>query len=130
MEFIASLDIQKYKDVTENEIRSEILVLTEKQKQHIINRRGQSFFDTYRRFFPEIATDPDYIFKDNAHNNTAVVSKTIIENGKNINLVIRLAIETDEEGIENSIITAIIENDRRYQQRLRNNEAFYKRNGL
>ena len=47
--------------------------------------------------------------------------------GKNINLVVRLAAAGDTEGLESSIITAIVENDRRYRQRLRNNIPLYKR---
>ena len=34
---------------------------------------------------------------------------------------------TADEGKENSIITAIAENDKRYAQRLRNNKPLYKR---
>ena len=56
-----------------------------------------------------------------------MVAKTLEMDGTNIHLVIRLAVETDEEGMENSIITAIVENEKRYNQRLRNNTPLYKR---
>ncbi|MCD7929337.1 MAG: hypothetical protein LUF86_04165, partial [Clostridiales bacterium] len=121
MEKIAEIDVEKYAGVTKQRIRSNVLVLTENQRQHIIKRRGQDFFDRCSPHFQEIAEDPDYIFKDKAHENTALVSKTIAIESKNIHLVIRLAVEGDESGFENSIITAIAENDKRYKQRLRNN---------
>lgn len=126
MQTIGKLDKKKYCGVS-SEIRSDKVILTDHQKEHIINRRGRDFFDRYSPFFQEIAEDPDYIFKDKAHHHTAIASKTISLDGRNINLVIRLAVAGDDAGLENSIITAIAENERRYQQRLRNNLALYKR---
>ena len=126
MEQIAYIDTQKYAGVS-GKIRTGTVVLTDHQKQHIIRRRGQDFFDKYGGFFREVAEDPDYVFKDKAHDNTAIASKTISLDGGHVNLVIRLAVEGDEKGLENSIITAIAENDKRYRQRLRNNVPLYRR---
>ena len=124
---IGKIDIHKYETAADGVIRSEKLVLTENQKEHIIKRRGQEFYDKFSRYFADIAIDPDYIFEDEAHKNTALASKTITSEGKNVHLVIKLALVGDEEGIENSIITAIVEGDKRYQQRLRNKKPLYKK---
>ena len=126
VQIIAALDKEKYSGISTN-IRSAIVVLTENQRLHIIERRGQAFYDRYSPYFREIAESPDYIFADKKHANTALVAKTLEMDGTNIHLVIRLAVETDEEGMENSIITAIVENEKRYNQRLRNNTPLYKR---
>ena len=126
MEKIACIDIKKY-SVVAADIRSPVVILTENQKEHIIKRRGKEFFVRCYPYFQEVAEDPDYIFRDKAHPKTAIVSKTISFGGENINLVIRLATADDETGLENSIITAIVENDRRYSQRLRNNIPLYKK---
>lgn len=127
MQTIGKIDINKYQNAVSGDIRSEALVLTDNQKEHIIKRRGQEFFEKYSRYFADIAKDPDYIFKDDAHENTALASKTINEEGKNIHLVIRIAVVGDEEGLENSVITAILEGDKRYKQRLRNKSPLYKK---
>lgn len=124
---IGKVDISKYEKAASGKIRGNTLVLTENQKEHIIKRRGQSFYDTYSPYFADIAEDPDYIFADGTHENTAIASKTLTEAGKNIHLVIRLALVSDEPGLENSIITAIVEGDRRYKQRLRNKIPLYKK---
>lgn len=124
---VGKIDISKYSLAVSQPIRTETVVLTEKQKEHIIKRRGQKFFNTYSAYFREIAEDPDYIFKDNSHKNTAIACKTITEGGENVHLVIRLAVVADDPGKENSIITAIIEGDKRYKQRLRNNIPLYKK---
>lgn len=126
MEQIAWIDRKKYSVICSC-IRSSAVVLTENQREHIIKRRGKEFFDRYSPFFREIAEDPDYIFEDKGHEHTAIASKTIVADGKHINLVIRLALEGDETELENSIITAILESNKRYRQRLRNNIALYKK---
>ena len=109
---IADIDIAKYSVVAPN-IRSSTLVLTENQKEHIIKRRGQEFFDKYAAHFADIAKDPDYIFPDKAHPNTAIACKTLEIDGANINLVIRLAVQGDDENLENSVITAIAESKKK-----------------
>ena len=126
MQKIADIDISKYSAVSPN-IRSSTLILTDNQIEHIIKRRGQAFYDTYSGYFREIAEDPDYIFPDDKHSNTAVACKTLTVDGKNIHLVIRLAVEADDPEMENSIITALYENNKRYAQRLRNNIPLYKK---
>ena len=124
---VGKIDIKKYSMVASQPIRTKTVVLTDNQREHIIKRRGQEFFDQYSAYFQEIAENPDYIFKDNSHENTAIACKTITEVKKNVHLVIRLAVVRDKPGLENSIITAIIEGDKRYRQRLRNNIPLYKK---
>ena len=126
MRLIANIDKEIYSCITKD-IRSDKVILTNTQKDHIIERRGQDFFDRFSPYFSQIAEDPDYIFRDKKHDNTAIACKTLEDNGKNVHLVIRLAVEGDDAGRENSIITALIESDKRYQQRLRNNSPLYKR---
>lgn len=125
MQIIAQIDKALYEKVAPG-IRSEVVVLTDNQKEHIIKRRGQIFFDRYSGFFSDIAENPDYIFADERHANTAIACKTIDLDGVHVHLVIRLAVVGDAEGYENSVITALIENDKRYAQRLRNKIPLYK----
>ena len=49
MEWVATLDVQKYSSVFPG-IRSGKVVLTDNQREHIIKRRGQEFFDGYFPF--------------------------------------------------------------------------------
>ena len=123
---IADIDINKY-SVIASGIRSSTLILTDNQKEHIIKRRGQAFFDKYERYFGGIAEDPDYIFPDKNHPNTAIACKTLNVDGANVHLVIRLAVQADAPAFENSIITVLVENSKRYAQRLRNNKPLYKK---
>ena len=123
---IAKLDVQRYSCVVEH-IRSSDVILTEKQKEHIIERRGKEFYDKYSPYFKEIIENPDYIFKDKKYENTAIASKTISLNSKNISVVVRIAVEGDEPWRKSSVITVMCENEKRYRQRVRNNIILYKR---
>ena len=123
---MAKLDVQRYSCVAEH-IRSSDVILTEKQKEHIIERRGKEFYDKYSPYFKEIIENPDYIFKDKKFENTAIASKTISLNSKNISVVVRIAVEGDEPWRKSSVITVMCENEKRYRQRVRNNIILYKR---
>lgn len=128
MEEIALIDIGKYSGVCDR-IRGRVVVLTDKQREHIIVRREKDFQLCYPHF-KEVIEDPDYIFKDKKHNNTAVASKTLSVGGQHVNIVIRLAVEGDREDYLNSIITMYLESDKRYGQMLRNNIPLYKKEYL
>lgn len=126
MEEIARIDLVKYRCISAD-IRSSVVVLTDNQQQHIIQRRGTAFWERYRGRFREIIEEPDYIFKDEHHANTAIACKGFVEDGKTVQLVIRLALTGDDPQLQNSVITAILENSKRFSQRLRNNRPLYKR---
>ena len=126
MQIIARIQKELYAVIAPG-IRSDTVILAENQREHIIKRRGQQFYDRYSMFFQEIAENPDYIFRDDRHPNTAVACKTLNIDGAHVHLVIRLAVAEEDEGYENSVITALIENDKRYAQRLRNKIPLYKR---
>ena len=109
-----------YEKLSDNILTDEV-ILTEKQIKHIIERRGEKFYNEYFPLFLDILNNPDYIFRDNKPS-TALVSKTIASDGKNINIVLKLAVKGEHKNYKNSIITVIKENDSRFAQRLRNNQ--------
>jgi hypothetical protein len=123
---VARIDLKKYELVAKG-IRSDKVVLTSNQQEHIIKRRGEEFFKKYEPRFKEIAEDPDCIFLDKQHLNTAIACKSFVEDGKSVHLVIKLALESDDPKLENSIITALLESNKRFAQRLRNNVPLYKK---
>ena len=75
----------------------------------------------FMKFFEHLIT-----FFREKREHTALVCKRIVEDEKYVNLVLRIAIETDNPEYKNSIITAIGESEKRFAQRLRNNTALYK----
>ena len=127
LQYIGKIDTEIYRKVVNTKIITDEVIITNNQIKHIIDRRGQAFFDEYSKFFSEIVSKPDFIFKDKAEN-TVIATKTFVDkNNVSVNLVVRLAVEGDNEDYKNSIITAIRENDKRFKQRLRNNQPIYRR---
>ena len=124
--YIGKIDRKIYQSISENRILSDDVIITDNRIQHIIERRGQAFYEKYKTKFSDIISDPDYIFADKMIN-TAIVSKTFKEDGISVNVVLRVIVEGENPDYKNSIITAIKENDKRFEQRLRNNKFLYKR---
>ena len=124
MHLVGKLDKAVYECIKACIITDEVIITDERIK-HIIDRRGQFFYDKYFCEFHNIIRNPDYIFKDKE--NTIMVCKEYFVDGKFVNIVIRLVVSSDNPEYKNSIITVIGENKKRFQQRLRNNEPLYKR---
>ncbi|MBQ8926756.1 MAG: hypothetical protein IJ055_00590 [Oscillospiraceae bacterium] len=116
----------KYQGAAAHPILTSEVILTDNRMKHIIERRGQSFYDTFRSRFAEVLSDPDYIFKDQKAS-TAMAAKAFHHEGRVVNIVVRLCVEGDDPGYKNSIITVIGENEKRFAQRLRNHEPIYKK---
>ncbi len=121
---IGKINTDIYKCITENIVTDEVII-TDERIAHIKERRGAAFYDRYGRYFGEIIDNPDYIFKDKE--NTALVCKRYIDDGKYVNIALRLITSTDNPEYKNSIITAIVENNKRFAQRIRNNTPLYKK---
>ncbi len=49
MNYVGNLDIEMYKCITEN-ITTDEVIITNERIEHIIERRGQEFYDTYGPF--------------------------------------------------------------------------------
>lgn len=122
---VGKLENKIYKDRFKDLITDEVII-TDNQIEHIKERRGKEFYNKYKNEFLNIINNPDYIFEDNIRPNTLIVCKQFKEDDKYINVVLRLAINV-QKGYKNSIITSICENQRRFEQRIRNNLYIYKK---
>ncbi|MCM1253178.1 MAG: PBECR2 nuclease fold domain-containing protein [Clostridium sp.] len=124
MHLVGRIDKDIYKCVMEDIVTDEVII-TDERVRHIKERRGEEFYNTYADKFADIIRYPDYIFADKS--NTALVCKEYAEDEKFINVVLRIVISSDNPEYKNSIITAVGENRKRFQQRLRNNKLLYKK---
>lgn len=125
MYFVTRIDVAKFSKIS-NRILTDEVIITEERLKHIALRRGEDFLPKYQKYFPLILSDPDYIFPDDRPN-TAIVCKIVGEGSDAVNLILRLTVEGEDPGYKNSILTAIKESDHRFAQRIRNNEAVYKK---
>ncbi|RKI82940.1 hypothetical protein D7V83_09925 [bacterium 0.1xD8-71] len=109
MHTIGKIDKNIYKCVTEDIVTDEVII-TDERIEHITQRCERDFYKKYGKYFSEILKDPDYIFPDKK--NTALVCKKIIDDGKYINIALRLVTSVDNPEYKNSIITAVGENEK------------------
>ena len=123
---IGTIDVEKYRRCSDKTILTERVILTDNRYEHIVERRGIGFIEMYFERFAEIISEPDYIFRDKK-DDTALAAKRYVENGESVIVVVRLAVEGDNPNYLNSIITAVKEGERRFEQRLRNSSPIYKR---
>lgn len=125
VEYIGKIDREKFKEISSNIITDEV-ILTVKQRQHIIERHPEIYkFVKYR--FCEIIKNPDYILKDNFHENTAMLIKSLKDSDKIVNLILKLAIEEDSIKNKNSIITCIPIGKNRLKSYINNGKIVYKK---
>lgn len=103
------LFVKKICELDENLIKGEFsnlktsdVVLTSERDEHIRNHHP-SDYKLYSSHLSEIIEEPDYILKDEKNEATVIFIKHI-ENA-NVNIIIKLALETDEGDDKNSIIT-------------------------
>ncbi len=71
---------------------------------------------------------PDYIIRDDKHENTGLVIKKLQMAGqRNIQVVLRICTSQDEQDYKNSIISCWEISERRLINYLRNKDILYKR---
>ncbi len=124
IQYIGKIDKQKFKEIS-NEVITEEVILTSKQRQHIIERHPEVYKIVENRF-QEIIEKPDYILKDKSKENTAMVIKLIKEEDKIINIILKLATKENEDRNKNSIITCIPIGKNRIKSYLKNGKIVYK----
>ena len=121
--FICDLDPEIYGQVVPS-ITTFHVVITDKQLEHI-RQRHPDISETVMARLAEVILSPDYIIETDMPN-TANVLKQLEFNGKNYQLVLRIRTDSDPQEFQNSIITFMSVNEKRYRQYLRNRKILYK----
>lgn len=112
------------------EILTDEIIITDNQRNHIIDRHGQkdyNYFDEYREI---ILNEPDIVLKDIKHEGTIFVIKKIESLNVNINVLIRLVLETDNPDYKNSVITTYRLRDKNLQKLIDKNILIYSRENI
>lgn len=118
---IGKIDKNRYKSM-ENNITTKDVVLLPKQIKHI-EERHKGVYSKYKNKLNNILDDPDYIFKDPKHKNTALLIKKY---DNNIEVVLKLNTDT-KNNFKNSIITMWEIKDKRLERYKQTHEIIYKK---
>lgn len=122
--FIGRLNRDIFKAVTEDIVTDEVII-TEVQLEHIKERHPNDYMK-HLYFMRTVVENPDYILEANKPN-SAVLLKTVTENGKNYKLILRFKTPNDPKEYKNSIITFLSIDEKDWKRLLRNKKILYKR---
>ncbi len=122
--YICDLNPEIYK-VAVSTITTRHVIITDKQLEHI-RERHPDISATVMEQLTEIIHAPDYIIETDMPY-TANILKHLEINGKEYQLVLRIRTDADPEDFQNSVITFMSVNEKRYRQYLRNRKILYKR---
>lgn len=122
--YICDLNSEIYKAAVPT-ITTEHVIITDKQLEHI-RERHPDISATVMEQLTEIIHAPDYIIETDMPY-TANILKHLEINGKGYQLVLRIRTDSDPEEFQNSVITFMSVNEKRYRQYLRNRKILYSR---
>lgn len=123
MPYIGKLDRKLYSCIS-NEITTDDVIITEERIQHI-RQHHPGHFEVIEPYLYLAINEPDYILENMP--STAILLKEIVDNDLRLQIVLRLHTVTDQEGFQNSIISAWQIRDKEYRRLLRNKVVLYKR---
>ena len=108
-------------------IQTDEIIITEERINHIKMRHPEdySLFNIYGAI---CVKDPDYIIKDGKHDGTIFMVKKLEDT--NLNVVVRIALETDDKGIMNSVMTFYRIRERNLIKLIRKNSSLTGKDAL
>ena len=125
--FICNLDPNIYKVITTSIVTTQVII-TDRQLEHI-RERHPDISESVIEQLEKIISSPDYIIETDMPS-TANILKHLEINGKGYQLIPRIKTDSDPVEFQNSIITLMSVNEKRYRQYLRNRKILYKRESL
>lgn len=78
------------------------IIVTQERLEHIKQRHAEDF-ELFDEYAAKTVSSPDLVLKDTNNKGTVFVVKQLPET--NLNVVVRLALGTDEDGHKNSVMT-------------------------
>lgn len=84
------------------QIQTDEIIVTEERENHIKERHPEDF-ELFKKYGDKAVTDPDYIIRDGKHEGTVFMVMKLPNT--NLNVVVRIALESDGSGLKNSVMT-------------------------
>lgn len=105
-------------------LRTAEVIVTEERIKHIRERHPQDveLFDLYGQ---KTITEPDMIVKDMKNEGTVFMIKHLPD--YNINVVVRLALKTEDERLKNSVMTFYRIRTKNLEKLLKKNKEVYRK---
>ena len=102
------------------EIQTDEIIVTEEREDHIKERHPEDF-ELFKKYGDKAVTDPDYIIRDGKHEGTVFMVMKLPNT--NLNVVVRIALESDGSGLKNSVMTFYRIRERNLKKLIEKNTA-------
>lgn len=104
-------------------IQTDEIIVTEERLEHIKERHIEDF-TLFEEYCTDVVENPDYIIKDMKNEGTVFMVKKLSDT--NLNVIIRLVLSTDKEGLKNSVMTFYRIRERNLNKLIDKNILLYK----
>lgn len=121
--FICKLNTEYLQDEF-GSLATDELILTDERDEHIKERHTDDY-NLFHQCVLDVVQIPDVILKDSKNKNTVFYIKYIEET--NLNIVVRLSLETENNGRKNSVITSYRLGKKNLKRFKKNNKILYIR---
>ena len=122
IENLGKLNLKLLKNKFLNLKTDEIIVTNERIKH--IKQRHMEDYELFLRYGKQCVQQPDIILKDEKNLGTIFMIKRISET--NLNVIVRLALNSDKEGLKNSVMTFYRVRDKNLKKLMEKHEILYK----
>ena len=122
IENLGKLNLKLLKNKFLNLKTDEIIVTHERIKH--IKQRHMEDYELFLRYGKQCVQQPDIILKDEKNLGTIFMIKRISET--NLNVIVRLALNSDKEGLKNSVMTFYRVSDKNLKKLMEKHEILYK----
>ena len=121
---IAKINKEIYGCISEELLTDEVII-TDRQIEHSNLHNGA--YDKYGDQIEGILLDPDYIFEDKMPNTGLVIGRLRKEDGKYLQIVLRVKVHTDPGEYKNSVISCWDISEQRLRTYRKNRKILYSR---
>lgn len=105
-------------------IRTDEIIVTNERIDHIKERHPEDY-DLFEEYGKECVSSPDLIVKDIKHQGTVFMVKKLPET--NLNVVVRVVLETDDGKLKNSVMTFYRIREKNLKKLIEKNGMLYKK---
>lgn len=105
-------------------IQTDEIIVTDERLSHIKERHPEDY-ELFEKYGKDSVENPDFIIKDGKHDGTVFMVKKLQET--NLNVVVRVVLETDKEGLKNSVMTFYRIRERNLRKLIDKNSLLYKK---
>ena len=105
-------------------IQTDEIIVTNERIEHIKDRHPEDY-DLFQKYGHESVENPDLIIKDAKHCGTIFMIKKLPET--NLNVVVRVVLETDNSGLKNSVMTFYRIREKNLKKLIEKNRLLYKK---